>query len=464
MGVGADRVYRAKVDAFLSGRLSYSKLISDLKDSMSGGFADPASLRVLLGEYGAIGRLPNDLVELILNEISRHPEEREGDDPAEPEEAVDDDEATVRRAPEQESAEHRRSAIDDRVDDVVLQALVEEYKSLKGGEPQTQRQEDADLDHFMSAFVGARLRHTADKAARSTGTPKGLHSIASPETAKGRAHVGSLLKNRFVLDREIGGGAMGTVYAAVDRRRLEAGDGRPYVAIKVLDRQFGQDSRAFRTLEAEARKAQALAHPNIVQVYDFDRDGPDAFIVMELLRGRPLDEVLYRRARPVPFEEMRKALDGVFTALAFAHERGVLHCDVKPSNIFLCDDGTTKLVDFGIASASTLPIFDVDELASFTGRYAAPEVIEHQIRSPAADVYSLACVVYEMLAARPPFGERTSVDARDLNMRLARIPDIERRQMSAIQDALAFDPDARISSIETFRERLEGGGRRWFGR
>ncbi len=212
-----------------------------------------------------------------------------------------------------------------------------------------------------------------------------------------RAAVADRARDAGGLDGEGGGGGMGPANAAVDRRGLEAGGGRPYVAIKVLDRSFGQDSRAFRTLEAEARKAQTLAHPNIVQVHDFDRDGADAFIVMELLRGRALDAVIDERPAPMSFPEARTLLDGAFTALAYAHDNNILHCDVKPSNIFITEDGTAKLVDFGIASASTLPVFDVDQLSSFTGRYAAPEVIERLVRSTAADVFSMACVVYETL-------------------------------------------------------------------
>ncbi|MDQ0314305.1 serine/threonine-protein kinase [Amorphus orientalis] len=451
--------HRDKLEAFLSGRLSYVQLISELRNGIVRGSVAPGSLGEVLGEYSASGRLPHDLVPLIIQEVQRGPGHASESD------VEEDDEATVRRAPEDGQGARRRSAIDDRVDDVVLQALVEEYKALKGGDAPAQRQDDTDLDHFMSAFVGARLRRTAERTeTEASGGASTAAPSASPQTKGGRARVGSLLKERFVLDREIGGGAMGRVYAAVDRRRLEAGDGRPYVAIKVLDRQFGQDSRAFRTLEAEARKAQALAHPNIVHVYDFDRDGPDAFIVMELLRGRPLDEELDRRGRPIPLEETLAMLAGAFTGLGFAHERDVLHCDIKPSNIFLCADGTTKLVDFGIASASTLPVFDVDELASFTGRYAAPEVIEHQIRTPAADVYSMACVVYEMLSGAPPFGDRTSVDARELGKKPANLNSLDRRQMSTLRDALAFDMDQRIASVAEFRSRLEDTGRRWFGR
>jgi len=357
MTAAKDGSQRARVDAFIAGRLPYARLVSGLRSAIAAGEADRTSLGALLGEYQAVGRLPGDLVSMIMDEAASPRR------PAEPDDFADaDDEDTVRRDTLVPGQHASRTAIDDRVDDVVLQALVEEYKALRGGDTSTKRQDDTDLDHFMSAFVGARLRKTA-YVSEAGGKPAGRGGRFSA-TSGGRAAVGTLLKDRFVLDREIGGGAMGTVYAAVDRRRLEAGDGRPYVAIKVLDRSFGQDSRAFRTLEAEARKAQTLAHPNIVQVHDFDRDGSDAFIVMELLRGRALDAVIDERPAPMSLPEARTLLDGAFTALAYAHDNNILHCDVKPSNIFVTEDGITKLLDFGIASASTLPVFDVDQLSS----------------------------------------------------------------------------------------------------
>lgn len=452
-----DGSHRTHVDAFIAGRLPYARLVSGLRSAIAAGEADQTSLGAVLGEYQAVGRLPNDLVSMIMNEVANQ------GGSADPDEAEDgDEESTVRRDTLVRGQPGARTAIDDRVDDVVLQALVEEYKSLRGSGPSEKRKDDTDLDHFMSAFVGARMRRTA-YASETGGKPAGRGS-RFPTTAGARAVVGTLLKDRFVLDREIGGGAMGTVYAAVDRRRLEAGEGRPYVAIKVLDRSFSQDSRAFRTLEAEARKAQTLAHPNIVQVHDFDRDGADAFIVMELLRGRALDAVIGDRPVPMAFPEARKVLDGAFTALAFAHEKSILHCDVKPSNIFVTEDGTTKLLDFGIASASTLPIFDVDQLSSFTGRYAAPEVMERLLRSTSADVFSMACVLYEALAGSHPFDDGTALDMRDQGRTPQPIPNVERRVMDTILRALSFEPTERIATVPDFVDRLDGGSRGWFRR
>lgn len=458
MTAGKDGSHRTHVDAFLAGRLSYARLVAGLRSAIAAGEADRTSLGAVLGEYQAVGRLPNDLVSMIMDEVASNGRTADPDDAS-----YSDDEDTVRRSDTVvPGTPASRSAIDDRVDDVVLQALVEEYKSLRGSDRASERKDDTDLDHFMSAFVGARMRKTAFVSETSgTGTGRGGRFRAA---AAARAGVGTLLKDRFVLDREIGGGAMGTVYAAVDRRRLEAGEGRPYVAIKVLDRTFSQDSRAFRTLEAEARKAQTLAHPNIVQVHDFDRDGSDAFIVMELLRGQALDAVIDDRPIPMGFAEARKVLDGAFTGLAFAHEKSILHCDVKPSNIFVMEDGTTKLVDFGIASASTLPVFDVDQLSSFTGRYAAPEVMERLLRSTSADVFSMACVLYETLAGRHPFDDGTALEMRDRGRTPQPIPNVDRRVMDTILRGLAFEPTERIATVPDFVERLDGGRRGWFRR
>jgi predicted Ser/Thr protein kinase len=181
---------------------------------------------------------------------------------------------------------------------------------------------------------------------------------ASPQRAEGFAGyeldrvkgVGDTLNGRFVLEECLGVGGMGTVYKALDLRKLEASDRNPYIAIKVLNVQFRGQPKSLIALQREARKAQTLAHRNIVTVYDFDRDGPMVYLTMEYLSGKPLSRVL----RAPGFTGMLCAqalpiIAGMSNALAYAHERGFVHCDFKPANVFLTDTGEVKVIDFGIA-------------------------------------------------------------------------------------------------------------------
>ncbi len=202
-----------------------------------------------------------------------------------------------------------------------------------------------------------RMRGAADASAGSeTKSRESRTRQRAPERGAASAAVefeaGALLKGRFELTSLVGRGGMGIVWAAVDRRKLEARDPHPEVAVKILNSSAAQHPDAFVALQREASKAQTLAHPNIATVFDFDRDGATVFITMELLRGQPLDKAIgaahghgIGRAAALPI------IRGIAEGLAYAHRKGIIHSDLKPANIFLGPDGTPKILDFGIARA-----------------------------------------------------------------------------------------------------------------
>src|SRR5262249_43149695 len=149
---------------------------------------------------------------------------------------------------------------------------------------------------------------------------------------------------------------------------------------------------------AEARKAQALAHPNIATVYDFDRDKSEIFIVMELLIGKPLSRVLgASMGEGMPGHRIAMILKGICAGLAYAHKQGVVHSDLKPGNVFVTDDNTVKLLDFGLAQASAVGSFDVSVLNGLTAAYASPEMFELADRDPRDDIFALGCIAYQLL-------------------------------------------------------------------
>ena len=287
------------------------------------------------------------------------------------------------------------------------------------------------------------------------GAPPG----APVERMKG---VGDTLNGRFVLEECVGFGGMGTVYKALDLRKLEASDRHPYIAIKVLNVQFQGHPKSLIALQREARKAQTLAHPNIVAVYDFDRDGAMVYITMEYLSGKSLSQLL--RApdfRVLPFDDAMKIVNGMGKALAYAHERGFVHCDFKPANVVLTETGGVKVIDFGIARVfqkaeedADVTVFDPGSLGALTPAYASPEMLENREPDPRDDIYALGCITYELLTGRHPFNRLSAIQARDAGLRPQRPPGLGNRQWRALRNALALRREARTPTVNGFLNEI----------
>jgi eukaryotic-like serine/threonine-protein kinase len=214
-----------------------------------------------------------------------------------------------------------------------------------------------------------------------------------------------ILGDRYELQEPIGRGGMATIYRAVDLRM-----GRT-VAIKILREVYSSDPKFVTRFQREARAASLLQHPNIVQVFDYGQSGESYYIVMEFVEGIDLRHYLKRHGRLNNDRAVVIAHD-VALGLGAAHKRGIVHRDVKPQNIMLNDDELVKLTDFGIASVYK----DVGaERLTTTGmtlgtvQYYAPEQAQGEVVTPAADIYALGIVMYEMLTGRTPFDGDTPV-------------------------------------------------------
>ncbi len=214
-----------------------------------------------------------------------------------------------------------------------------------------------------------------------------------------------LIGDRYELGEPIGRGGMATIHRATDTRM-----GRE-VAIKILREVYSSDPKFVTRFQREARAASALQHPNIVQVFDYGQSGDAYYIVMELINGADLRKYLKREGVLTPDRAVEIAHD-VALGLGAAHRRNIVHRDVKPQNVLLNGDGLVKLTDFGIASVYK----DVDaERLTTTGmtlgtvQYYAPEQAQGEIVTPAADIYALGIVMYEMLTGKTPFDGDTPV-------------------------------------------------------
>jgi eukaryotic-like serine/threonine-protein kinase len=292
----------------------------------------------------------------------------------------------------------------------------------------------------------------------SLGLPGG-HAGMEPERLKG---VGDTLNGRFVLEECIGFGGMGTVYKALDLRKLEASDRKPYIAIKVLNVQFRGHPKSLIALQREARKAQSLAHPNIVAVYDFDRDGSMVYLTMECLSGKPLSQTLRTPGfAGMPYAQAMHIVEGVAKALAYAHERGFVHCDLKPANVFVTNANEVKVIDFGIARVFRKPeedveatVFDPGSLGALTPAYASPEMQEHREPDPRDDIYALACITYELMTGRHPFDRLSAIQARGAGMKVPRPKNLGYRQWRALKHALSFERETRTPTVARFMEEM----------
>lgn len=269
----------------------------------------------------------------------------------------------------------------------------------------------------------------------------------------------TLLKKRFLLEDVLGHGGMGTVYRAKDLRKVEAEDPNPYIATKVLNQDFRDHPDAFVTLQQEAAKSQTLAHPNIVTVHDFDRDGDTLFMTMELLKGQPLDRLIKaHHNQGLPKDQVWAITRDLCAALAYAHQRQLIHADFKPGNVFVCEGGSTKVLDFGIARAASKESqkhhFDAGQLGALTPAYATVEMVQDEPLSFTDDVYALACVVYEMLAGQHPYNNRSAFDAVQQKLVPKPIAGLTKKEWRALSHGLALHKRDRTPTVNQFADEL----------
>jgi serine/threonine protein kinase len=274
---------------------------------------------------------------------------------------------------------------------------------------------------------------------------------------------GVTLKDRFVLLEKLGQGGMGVVYKAKDLLKVEAHDKDPYVAIKVLTDAFKKYSGSFIALQREASKAQRLAHPNIATVYDFDRDGNTVFMTMEYLQGKPLNQLIKEiNKKPLKLDHALHIIEELCSGLAYAHEKFLIHSDFKPGNCFLLNDGHVKLLDFGIARASTQTeeerektMFDPAKLSAVTPAYATPEMFAGMNPDPRDDIYGLACVAYQLLAGgKHPYNKVASPKIKELGIKPKPIKGLNRRQQKTLMKALTVVREDRIDEVEKFADGM----------
>ena len=274
---------------------------------------------------------------------------------------------------------------------------------------------------------------------------------------------GSVLGQRYRLDRQIGSGSMGVVYAAHDLSR-----DRP-IALKMIDRSHTADATMVARFQREGRIVSDLRHPNIVEVFDVGEIDGDWVMTMELLDGTNLADAIEATTAYTP-ESAIPILRGVLDALEIAHARQIVHRDIKPQNIFLARNGggaaTVKVLDFGVAKVVGLTAEDqLTRSGTILGtpEFMAPEQATGKGADHRSDLYAVACVAYAMLCGRPPFVDNWPMrivmkqafeppaPPSRLRPELARAPEIDR----VMARALEKNPEDRYQSAGEMRAAIE---------
>lgn len=270
--------------------------------------------------------------------------------------------------------------------------------------------------------------------------------------------VGKILGNRYEIIAKLGSGGMSHVYQAKDRvlNRI--------VTVKVLREELAEDKDFVRRFQLEAQAVASLSHPNIVSIYDVGEDDGLPYLVMEYVDGCNLKEIIKREGRLSPSEAISIGMQ-VCAALAHAHEKGIIHRDIKPHNILVMPGGRVKVADFGLARVLSLPAATMTQSGTVMGsvHYFSPEQAKGEDVGPESDIYSLGVVLYEALAGHVPFQGDNPISIAIKHIQEE--PPSLRKENPAVSPALeeiilkamAKDPNMRFASAREMRNALAGG-------
>jgi serine/threonine protein kinase len=298
----------------------------------------------------------------------------------------------------------------------------------------------AEIPAAVSAEVVA-----ASQLQRVEREPRGRHPAAPAPLAPG-----AVLCDRFILERVVGSGGTAIVYQARDLSAQGDGSAKVRVAVKVPRADRRERERAATRLHHEFAQARKLSHPSIVRVFELIEHDDSYFMTMELIEGRLLATIV-RDWTMLPRALANKIMRSCALALQHAHEHDVVHGDFKPGNVFLTREEEVKIVDFGAAAALS---GDSSRIPAGTPAYASPQVLSGETPDRRDDVFSFACVAYEVLTGQHPFQHRSSLDARDAGVTPTRAWNLSAPQWLGLLSALSWDREQRPADIMTLLESL----------
>ena len=262
-----------------------------------------------------------------------------------------------------------------------------------------------------------------------------------------------LIANRYLLISNIGQGGMADVYKAIDTILNRE------VAVKVLRGELSHDPMTLLRFQREAGAASKLSHPNVVDVYDVGESDGRHYIVMEYVRGRTLKQLIAQRGA-LNLDEAIDIMMQLTSAISLAHEKHIIHRDIKPQNILVKDDGTVKITDFGIAIAHDSIQLTQNHTVMGSAHYLAPETTKGEAPTSAVDIYALGIVFYELLSGKVPFNgtNPTEIAVKHLREKMPYIrdfnPTIPQSVENVILKATAKRVDQRYQSVDEMIDDL----------
>lgn len=288
-------------------------------------------------------------------------------------------------------------------------------------------------------------------------SPTSVANLENEEIVSGKTLTGVILKDRFELLESIGIGGMGSVYKALDRRDLEAGSSQ-FIAIKVLHVQSDKDTTLLKALHSETRKTQNLAHANIIRVYDFDRDHHHVFMTMEYMEGVSLDKIIRGNPTGLATGKVLFFISQLVQALHYAHSQGLIHSDLKPTNVLVATDDHLKVLDFGISRLldyNRTNAFDAGVISAHTPAYSTLEMIHNGSPDPRDDIYALACICYELFTGQHPFHRLNAEQAMEQGLEPQANVVFSSLQWQTIKQALTFDRNHRLATVNEFWQGMQ---------
>lgn len=272
--------------------------------------------------------------------------------------------------------------------------------------------------------------------------------------------IGKKIANRYLIEELIGQGGMSYIYRARDSY-LETNQTEQHIVVKVLQEQFNGTPEAISLLKEEASRSQQLAHPNIVKVYHADTFEDIHYVVMEWIEGETLEQVIKRnKPHGLKMANAKAILNQLLDALIYAHDKRIIHNDLKPSNVMFNASGSLKVMDFGIAKEkSNEDIYayqqksNEDNLAGYTPAYASPEQLNGSDATVTDDIYSFGCIAYELLCSNAPY-DRVAANKLEDNVKLVKPKNCPIFFWSTLKACLNLTAENRPQDFKSIKKSL----------
>ncbi len=275
--------------------------------------------------------------------------------------------------------------------------------------------------------------------------------------------VGTVIKNRYIVESMLGHGGLCDVYLAKDQLLESSGSDTPYVALKVLQKEFATQPETVRMLIREAQQTQRLSHPNIVRVFDFGVEKEIYYLVMEYIDGETLEDLIQRsRPRGLNYKAAMTILNQVFDAISYSHSLGIVHADLKPANIILKSDGTVKLLDFGVSKTNQLKNdqyaaklnYQNKETLGYTPNYASLSLLSGKEPALSDDIFALLCIAYELLSCKHPYSKKPADQALRKKIRVTKPANLPITKWATFEGAFTAGLASSDLTVDKLKRKL----------